>query len=32
MSLAMCLFLLAVLALAWVWANLDDNDNHLQGA
>ena len=26
MSLSMCLFLLAVLALAWVWANMDDND------
>ena len=32
MSLSAWLFLLAVLALAWVWANLDDNDNHSQGA
>lgn len=32
MSLSDWLFLLAVLALAWVWASLDDNDNHPQGA
>ena len=29
MSLSTFLFLLAVLALAWVWANLDDNDSIL---
>lgn len=29
MSLSTFLFLLAVLALAWVWANLDDNGSIL---
>ena len=29
MSLATFLFLLTVLALAWVWANLDDNGSIL---